>query len=207
MIAAVLAAGIDGSVIGLLIFAAFAFINWLAQRNAAEQPPEDEVKSDARNRRPPGTPPAAQGEDERLRKFLEALGVPQDEAPLRRQGPPPAERPLQPPPLPPVRPRPRPQAAPVPSLPARPRQPQRAAPVFKAPPDSSPIIRDAIENIVSVADSFSEAMEEGIGDEPPPRRASRASQLFSSRDDLKKAVILREVLGTPRGLQSLDAIA
>jgi hypothetical protein len=38
-----------------------------------------------------------------------------------------------------------------------------------------------------------------------PRVAADLAKLFVSRDDLRRAIILREVFGPPRGLQPLDA--
>ena len=43
--------------------------------------------------------------------------------------------------------------------------------------------------------------------DPPARPTGAAfAKLFTSRDDLRRAIILREVFGPPRGLQPLDSI-
>ncbi len=210
-----LAASIEGNIIGLVIFAAVALINWIAQSKAAKKakPPRDS-KPEAPEPRSVGTN-QPDPEQERLRKFLEALGIPQDQAP-------PAPRPrmsperVNPPPLPKVRAdlpahgKPRPEVKP-------PRPAKRVEPVsvpasaFQPPPQ--PAFAAAIETVALTDDlknheaaAFSYEHLHADSDVPRRDQPSRAARLLPSSAELRKAILLREILGAPRGLQSLDSI-
>ena len=179
---------------------------------------------------PPGK--SEQTDEERIRKFLEALGQPASSRPpppVRPRPVAPVETGLPRPqteeaaraarrrkllnPLPPLTtvPPPLPQRrvitprATTPSeaepLPVTPPQPA-AAPAYEvtAPggsetPPPLPVAQNAVE-VYTISKAG-----------PPARTAGAAfAKLFTSRDDLRRAIILREVFGPPRGLQPLDSI-
>ncbi|MEO8354062.1 MAG: hypothetical protein ABI680_20220 [Chthoniobacteraceae bacterium] len=210
---AVLAASIEGNVIGLLIFAAVALINWIAQSKAAKKAKEpQDLKSEA----PPPrsvSPDQPDPEQERLRKFLEALGIPQDEAPPPRRMSP--ER-VNPPPLPKVRAdlpaRGKPRAEVKPQRPARRIEPV-SVPESAFQPPPQPVFAAAIETVTLTDDlknyeaaAFSYESLHADSDTPRRDQPSRAARLLPSSAELRKAIVLREILGAPRGLQSLDSI-
>ena len=91
-------AAIDGNILFLLIAAAIGVINWLSNRKEqkAAKPTETSEK-------PVRPDPGRESEEERMRRFLEALGVPQGQAPPRPVPPRPA--PPAPKPLPKIAPR------------------------------------------------------------------------------------------------------
>jgi len=133
---------------------------------------------------------AAPRED--VREFLEALrqvtGIP---VPDRGAAARPAERP------PPLRQAPRAQAivTPVGEKPLRP--PPRAAPE-RAPVPARPTIRPTLRSMVAPAE---EAVSEPAGPEAhPPPAATRLEECLP-RDLLKRAVLLREILGPCRALR------
>src|SRR5687768_11900648 len=77
----------------LVVMAVIAFVGWLSNKLQSSQntPPPGVPKPGAPRRGP------AESEEERMRRFLEALGIPSDTAPP----PPPRQKPL-PPPMPTV---------------------------------------------------------------------------------------------------------
>src|SRR4051812_23650224 len=81
-------ADLNGNILFYVIAAVIGLISWLTKKG--EKTHHDEPSSP----KFPRAAPSQQPEDERLRKFLEALGVPVDKVP-----PPPVQR-RQPPPLP-----------------------------------------------------------------------------------------------------------
>ncbi len=218
-------AAVEGNLIFFLIAGVIGLIKWLSQKN--ETP-------DAGS---PGGPPSPQSpvrsgggsEEERMRKFLEALGVPADQRP-----PPPIQRrvtPSAPPTLPNIQPRGPVVAEPVfpsytkkrkasrksvpPTLPPR--------PAYAEPP---PVVETAAEkfhfrelqtNLVPEFQTESshvtaipfEASHADMRDAyktvselPLERPAGNIRELLQSRGSLRNAVLLREILGPPRGLPS-----
>lgn len=151
--------------------------------------------------------PPAQSDEERVRKFLEALGVPPGEKP-----PPPARRrtvtPIPSPP--PVRPR---AARPQP----KPRRSwtQPLPPLTTAPPQ--PVVTGADPSLLVVAPpplpptplTMPVTSLPPITARPAPvRRAVAAAGsigvVLRTRESIRRAIILREVLGPPRGLQGFE---
>ena len=176
----------------LLLIVFIAFVRWLISK----------AKSQAQNPQAPQTPPApppsqpisrgseTQTEEERVRRFLEALGqpagtTPPKVAPRRRQIRPEVFSPL--PPLK-TKPPPLPQEVIPPPLPSQPPswQPAPAQQVFE--------VRDVARQTSS---------------EPVPEYRPSAGPLerrikLGTRQDLRSAIILREIFGPPRSLQPVD---
>lgn len=186
----------------LLIFLALAGLalvfKWLtglvkSDVDLGESPEPNEQK-------PPRQPPAP-SEEERVRKFLEALGVPSDA-----------------PPPPPVRPRtvtPRPLATPPAAAPRPPRAPtvrrgwaQPLPPVITTPPE--PVVFEAgpPPEVVLPPPLPVPLLSTPLA--PRTVAAARAlpeasvQTMLRGRGSARRAIVLREVLGPPRGMQSLD---
>lgn len=175
-----------------LVLAGLALLfRWLtnlasARENDAEESPPNE------QRQPPRRHPA-QSEEERVRKFLEALGVPSGQEPP----PPPPPRPTRTPkvrrglgpPLPPITSvPPEPvvlEAGPPPAVDSPPPLPATplSVPVTSLPPISArkPLVPRAVP-------------------------AASVSKMLRTRGSIRQAIILREVLGPPRGVQALEEL-
>lgn len=223
-------AAIEGNIIALIVFAAIGVINWLLQKkeeqsgarpppNEREHPPEDTSGTATLSGNPP--------DDERLRRFMEALGLPTN------QPPPPAQRPQapRPPPLPhtvgrvtvpraaqpsgptvrrpfrEVTPRPPPlpqreyslDEADAPTLPVQ----QISLPMLETPALSEFITVSsriaATDHLARNVEAETDAYHERAT--LPPAAQGRLSELLRSPDDLRRAILLREVLGPPRALE------
>ena len=183
-----------------LIFFVLAMIalvfKWLtklgAEKNESQPPPSP-------NNRTPRPP--AQSEQERVRRFLEALGVPpgtEPPAPIRRRevvprraSTPPRTSPKRPvqskwqQPLPPLTTSPLPPPVVTEIPPPAPIAPPSAPP---PPPPVQPlpaaIRRSEVTPTVSLRPSIS------------------LGELLRRRESVQQAVLLREILGPPRGLQA-----
>ncbi len=173
---------------------------------------EDEPPPPPPHRTPPPLPSTAQqGDEERIRKFLEALGQPTTNAPP----PPVTPRPSPPPvtevqrekmkeavrrarrrsimtPLPPLTTTPPPFSPRRVVLPRLSPVPDEPAPVAAAPQLSPPPLSAEAYTVAPIASVSGAAQSDLL-------------LLFRSQDDLRRAIILREVLGPPRSLQPLDA--
>lgn len=222
-------AAIEGNVIFVIVAAVVGVINWLMEKNkkasAAKEPPP--------SARPPQPPANAGGESEqeRLRRFLEALGVPQQPQPprpVRQQTPRPAPTQSQP-----IARRiakdmkgraPSPRAA-VQNPPKAARSPKRM--VVQEPEEFATAgrIEEAASSIEKISGEFS-AMNVRVTMDPlqtPDRPAhigtgnagttsvlersgspiaAKLRKLLHNPTDLRAAFVAMEVLGTPKGLQS-----
>lgn len=200
-----IAAGIEGNLLVLVVMAVIGIINWLTSRKSEDQQPPSKPSqpSAGSTRRPP-----ANSEEERMRRFLEALGVPTDSG----------QRPV-----PPI----------VAQQPQRKRreqnqqqQPRKEKKRKPAPPplpeerslDELPAPREAAgrislpELVVPAVPEFRElqvpagAMPPQAGAEAPVERR-RSVVVEEIREDLRSAAalrsafVLREILGPPKALQ------
>jgi hypothetical protein len=156
-------------------------------------------------------PPPEMREDERMRKFLEALGVPKSSLP-------PVARPSSTPPPAPQRPVPRasrPLPRPTPAPPQLPRPIPRRVPVEETyepepirrpvpePPSMLPQVEPppapvAIEPPPEIRAPI--YVPTGIERHRPQLGALRAS--LRNRSEFQRAILLREILGPPLGLQT-----
>lgn len=198
----------------ILIFAAIAVANQLLKksRQAEDTPPPDESR---KIRRPPPAyrPPARsqESEEERMRKFMEALGVPQTSIPPRKIVR--TVRTSQSPQVPPLPVRPQRAAGTTPALPVQPGKPVVRDPAA----DVQPVVIETVRPPEEPATAFPEAavpvtaapMEEvpvaipaSIGKEIANRNPARDFRaLLLNRDSIRRAILLREILGPPPGLQ------
>src|SRR5438552_3970420 len=156
-----------------------------------------------------------ESDEERIRKFLEALGNPPASPPPPRT----AQRPTYRKPL--VLPRVPPIASPLPPLITRPpdlpsefevhrepipipaEQPRAAQrstePVFQVHESTAPSV-PAPTQPATTAHEITAQPQVVV-----PRRAIVTATLLRSKSSLREAIILREILGPPRGLQAPDA--
>jgi len=191
---------------------------------------------------PPGSdqarprPKAAQTEQERLRKFLQALGVPESELPPMPTAPPPGEiksvrsapvssSPEHAAPQPATR---KARHRPVPPLVAGPgewRMPTSKQPPFlrrQEPVSSIPAPVEVAQSITPEPEdrNYRTPSEDIVPTEAPaepvaplasapvkPLQAAQAGRLgefLKNPDDLRRAIVLREIFGPPKGLQVGD---
>lgn len=205
----------------LLIIGAISLVNFIV-RKLQGAPPDDQMLDG-------GTPPptqrgaplprqVAKEEDdrERVRRFMDALGIPESELPPR-----PIETRREPPPL-----APQPRPAPLPprraeSAPRWPAQPPAQAPAHAPVP--RPAAPPAVAAAVAVATGALPVTKVEVGLSEignvaaakqaaeayliAPLRAQTPSSTGELRDLLRKpesvrtAILLREILGPPKGLQ------
>ena len=180
-------ASTEGQVVALVIAGIIALINWLTKKNeSAEAPP-------APRARPPQTDAGA--EAERMRKFMEALGLPADQAPRPIPRPAVRREKAAPPPLPRQRPRSL-DEAPAPRLPVE----QLYVPELSTPevPEfhtkSSEVSAIPSERTTAAPDPYASSQRQTPVDE--------LRRLLRSPGEIRSALLLREILGPPRGLQS-----
>ncbi|HZJ17873.1 MAG TPA: hypothetical protein VFD27_22660 [Chthoniobacteraceae bacterium] len=191
-------AAIDTQIIVLIVAAAIGVINWLSKKAEGKKPPTEPPPRDPR----PQT--TGDADAERMRKFLEALGLPAEQAP------PPVKRPapVAPPPLPQQRKRPKREPRPV--------SPPRS--LDEAPAPSTRVeelhipeleTRGVAEfhTVSSQISAIPTELSAGAALDPyaaaqQQTPAESLRRLLRSRNEVRAAILLREVLGPPRGLQS-----
>ena len=220
-------ASIEGQVIWVLLAAIIGLFNWLAKKQ--NTPPDSNAPRPESESRA-GMPPR-DSEEARLRRFMEALGVPVDQKPpaqvTRR------ETPALPQQLPKIQPRGS-VVAPSPfggrPAPSTPPQFPKAAPRSVAPlPQSSksagtlptrvekthlpelvvpnvPEFMTTSSHVQAIPFEASHAdMRDAYVSAAAPRDSGRGiRKRLGSKSDLRAAILLREVLGPPRGLQSQE---
>ena len=178
----------------LLIIGAIGLINWVLQKSAEHR---EKKKAEALHRDGPGEPvfqaPETSGPNEQARRFLEALGLPDDALP-----PLPTAAPSLPPSLPPP-----PVRGTIPTQPPIRRnflhkvQPDLERRLFdsesfESPPEPSPKSRRSLP----VAAPLTTA--------DAPAGGSKIRSLLVNSEALRRAMIVREVLGPPRALRDLE---
>jgi hypothetical protein len=220
----------------LILVAVVGLVRWLSQMA--------ENKKNAEAERRAGLPQAgrgasptpvqrapAQSEEERIRRFMEALGVPTTSAPPPpvqprkvEPQPAPAKRqflPVDPFPIPHARraEQPPPVAVPTtPSIPAPP-PPVPAAPSPPLPTRETTVFADPVRQRATHTSTASDfevqelggGLEDAQSTEPSkrPRAAARQSEGIAARlataQGLRDAVVLREIFGPPRSMQPIDS--
>jgi hypothetical protein len=219
----------SGQFIFFIVFAAIGVINWWLERKKKQA--ESDLPPPGRAQSSPTGGSGTESEQERLRRFLEALGVPQPPAqPPVQQAPRP--QPVAPPPEPRLRPVPRPAAQ---SMERRMQSPRPAAKVIRRP--KPPVVLEAeefpeagrLEEAASSIEKISaefEQMNVRVAMAPvqtlehPAHLASAfagTTTVVSREDspltgsvramlrrpaDIRTAFVAMEILGPPRGLQS-----
>ena len=196
----------DHPIILFLVLAA-ALLRWLSQKSDAAKPDPERPKV-------PNEPiprgGETQTEEERIRRFLEALGRPATSTPppkvTRRSTVPKREvLPHVPPfksPLPPLTTAPPPLASAPPPLPT---SPTSTAQVPLLPPLER-VFKPAIAEQAGF--EVRDLGHQVASDLSPATAEQRGFSLkFASTQSLRRAIILREIFGPPRSLQSPDPIS
>lgn len=183
----------------LLLIVFVALVRWLTSKAKADTQKPQTPATQSPSPPPPSRPiprgGETQTEEERIRKFLEALGQPAGTTPpvvqRRRQ-----IRPDVFSPLPPLKTKP-------PPLPVAPTTP------FKPPPlpaeDRSGIARTAAQPAFEVREMARQTSSEPAPETPrgAPRRLEPRINLRTPAD-LRTAIVMREIFGPPRSLQEFD---
>jgi hypothetical protein len=199
----------DSNILFLLLLAVAALFKWLTQKAQESAKKSDEANGEETNQSMNPSAPAG-SEEERIRRFLEALGQPSSSPPPRKVTPRPAVFPKSVVlphvgPLPPLTTQPAPLVQPArtvtatlpPPLPSL--TPARVTP----PPVETPVF----EIRRSQASSSSREPVAALPSANVPglshTRLTTPSvlALLASADGLRQAVILREIFGPPRSLQ------
>jgi hypothetical protein len=181
----------------LIIIVAASLLRWLWQKS--QEKAQDDPERPVVPNQPIPRGGETQTEEERIRRFLEALGQPPGSSPPSKVAPRkvqpqifPTLPPLTtaPPPLPPPLPTPAPQKSPRPAAPAR---------IFKPA-----MVQEAGFEVRDIA-------MQAPGERPAVRHQTDAAQSglrlkLASKQDLRSAIILREIFGPPRSLQPFDPI-
>ena len=181
-----------------LVLAGLALIfKWLT-RQASDDSEKPEPPSP--NEQAPPRPPA-QSEEERIRRFLEALGAP----PGTRPPPPVRPRRSVTPASPPAQ-RPRTRRGWVQPLPPLVTTPADLAPPPRGTPPLEPVVVPPIPaapppQIVTPSAPLPMPRATAPLRAVPPQSLGA---LLRNRGSVRQAIILREVIGPPRGLQALD---
>lgn len=215
-------ASIEGNIAFLVLAAIVGIINWIAKKN--EVPPDPTPRK-------PRTTRSGESEEERLRRFMEALGVPSDQPPPK----PVERRPVQPVPMPKIQPRgplvagrdhpmgrsagerkvavsPMPPPMPVrtrtaPPVPAVAVERKEVVDVPVAMPS---IIDTVSSHVTAIPFEASHAQMRDAYNTVPEVNKDRAlegvRELLGSPADLRRAFILKEILGAPRSLQSAGSL-
>ena len=181
----------------LIIVVVAALLRWLSQKS-------DAAKPDLERPTVPDQPIPRGGEtqtdEERVRRFLEALGQPAGSRPPPKIAPKRAVGPLINPTLPPLTTAPPPLApSPTPAVPLPPPVPiQRRVFTPAAVQEPGFEVRDLSAQVLS--------------DLSPVDRGVAAEQRgftlrLASNQDLRSAIVLREIFGPPRSLQAVDLIS
>ena len=201
----ILASG-EGQLVFLVIMAVFGVINWLSGKLNSGDPKTPPHSA------PPGSDPSAprranpESEEERMRRFLEALGLPADSKPA------PNPR-AQPRPVPPIV-APRRQHRPATPPPLAP-QPRRSRSLDELPAPVSRVEQIALAELVTPAvpefDTLSSKVSALPADFPTTHdEAARSSgptlgetlqAALASPRQLRSAFILSEIFGPPPGLR------
>jgi hypothetical protein len=176
----------------LLIIAAITLIRWLISKSKAETPNTESPPP------PPPSQPISRGgetrtEEERIRKFLEALGQPAGSAPPKVT---PRRREVQPKIFPRL---PRLTTAPPP-LPEAPELTPAAPPPL---PIELATKRGTTDPDFEVREVARQTSSEPL---PETRRAGLARFKLGTSQDLRTAIVLREIFGPPRSLQPFDTL-
>jgi len=194
----------------LVLVAIVGLARWGIQSAEKKRNAEAERQSSApRPTLPPGRGPA-ETEEERVRRFFEALGVPTSTTPPPRRQPrqvtpkkaraKPTISPIDPFPVP------RPRVAPLPTVVSA--ETIAEPPPIPASPPSIPVPAIASSGTTIAGFDVRNLAETWVV-EPVASAETSASFLgigarFTTADGLREAIILREILGPPRSLQTSD---
>ena len=195
----------------LLILAAISLFNWLIKKAAEAREAKEQAERELEDKesapdvtRPSrqATPPVAKkSEEERLREFMEALGVPKDKLPrqLRReerrptaQQPERKPAPAAPPPLRREAPKPRERPKPSPAV----SKPTAEVPSMEPAVPPFPEVREISETIAPDAYVIRTA-----ADRAASVPAVTLREVLKSENGFRTAYLMHEILSPPRSLR------
>jgi hypothetical protein len=192
----------------LIIVVAAALLRWLSQKSQAPK------EGDPERPEVPGQPiprgGETQTEEERIRRFLEALGQPTTSTPPRRVTPRPTAPKVVRPPLPPLTSPLPPLITVPPPLPVAPSATIQPPPPPAAPP--VPIRRVFTPAPVQEAGfevrdlAAAQTSSDLVSERRPVADQQGLLLLLRSTQGLRSAIVLREIFGPPRSLQTFDPI-
>jgi hypothetical protein len=205
----------DSNIVFLLLLAVAALFKWLAQKGQESAKKSDEAKHEEPSQSTNPSAPAG-SEEERIRRFLEALGQPSSSPPPRKITPRPTASPKRV-----VLPHVGPTASPLPPLITQPPLVEPTSPASTTLPPPLPgsvPARVTPKSIETPTFEIRQAQSSSSSRDPvttfPPANIPAASRtplttlsllaLLASADGLRQAVILREIFGPPRSLQELN---
>lgn len=203
-------------VVILLVLAAVAFLNWLAKKAQGQGSGDVLDGGPTPGTQGPSSPPRRKETDEeRMRRFMEALGVPTAPPPRPRAVPPassPPHPPSTPPPVPPAvreatRHMPPPMAR---RIERKAEEAARRAQELKRLAEAAGR-RAVAERIESDFPHLESVARESAPSPAPsatrgvagPAAAGNLRPLLASPSELRRAIVLREILGPPRALEEL----
>lgn len=181
----------------LLIIVAASLLRWLWQKS--QEKAQDDPERPVVPNQPIPRGGETQTEEERIRRFLEALGQPPGSAPPKV-----APRQVRPqifPTLPPLTTTPPPLPPPLP-IPAAQKSPRPAAPTRIFKPAIVQELGFEVRDIATQASTETPAIRRQAETGPSGLRFKLAS-----KEDLRSAIILREIFGPPRSLQPFDLVS
>jgi hypothetical protein len=189
----------NDSLIFLVLVGIALLFRWLAKVGGQSS---DEVESPPTNARGQSAD-SAETDEERIRRFLEALGAPPGTAPPPKVKPrSPQRRVVMPKTAPEPRPPKRSWAQPLPPLVTVPGEPPPLPPMErmpKTPPAPRPLVAPISPAGAALVKPITIAPRQPVPISPS-RRGSLGA-LLRSPASVRQAILLREVLGPPRGLQ------
>lgn len=207
----------------LILVAVAALLRWTVQRAQSSKSAGDESKPTAVSRPAPPVSRETETDEERVRRFMEALGQPRDASPPEKIKPRPRvvpRRPLSP--IPPIDPFPRTRIDPIfrrPLIDTTPIPEAVASPPIPAAQQEPAVPRKSFAPPAPRSGFEVESEEEeragwAMPNLPVIREQSRAvakettlAALLRSSTGLRQAILLREIFGRPRSLQPLDPLA
>jgi hypothetical protein len=208
-------AGIEGNLVFLIVAAAVGVINWLMEKKK---------KAGSESPRPPAAPmqtttsPGADSEQERLRRFMEALGVPQPQQQQPQRQVPASAKP-QAPQRNVVRtrerqqqfakPTPKPARKPAPPVYSEPEEMTRAGRLEEAATSIERIsgefdainVHVAMPSVQATAGTAKNAGTTNVLERDGNPLVASLRRTLTNPTDIRAAFLAAELLGPPRGLQ------
>ena len=182
----------------LLVIGAISLANWLIKRSAELR---EKRKFEGKDRPVPARSERRPEEEadpgESMRKLMEALGLPVEEPPPklpRREAPPVPIEPSAPPPLPQSPPTARRRTPAVPATPSPATAPMAEAAAFEKKLENYAREVEAARKILSLSPARPAV-------KAAQQKSGRYRKLLSSQASARDAIVLAEILGTPKALR------
>ncbi len=184
----------------LALVAVVGLVRWLAQAAENKRNAEAAKRVDPAPNAPLPRAPA-QTEEERIRRFMEALGVPKGAA-----SPPPKVTPRPAKTILPVDPFPTGQQKFPPFFPrpGKPTTPKSPPPVLPPPSPETATLEEPKRDPIRSVDYTVDRNAERLGDTRKREARTGVAARLATSEGLRDAIVLREIFGPPRSMQPLD---